>query len=240
MGDLQYLDTGIYTISRASELTGVSPLKIRDWLYGNARGQHVGRWQPILPREKGRPLMLAFVDLVEVVLVDAFRKGGVSWPRIGKAIGAAHTQYGGTHPFVTKKFFTEIQNIYLEMPNSYSGMTSMETWSGQMVWTDMVDPLRRHREAMQRALEIYAVLDYAEDGLPFRWHPIGRDRAVVLDKRVAMGEPITAEAGIPTRVVVDALKIANFDRSAVREGYGVSEKEIESAIEYEATRERAA
>lgn len=240
MADIHYLDTGIYTIARASDLTGISTRKIHDWLFGTIRTQQVGRWQPILPREGGRPLMLGFVDLMEIILVNIFRKDGMSWKKIAKAISASHSQYGAKYPFVTQKFFVALKQIYMDMPNDGHCQTSMDTESGQFVLTDLIDPIKQHREAMRLALAFYEVLDYGDDGLPFRWHLIGRNRAVVMDRRVAMGEPITATAGVPTRVIVEALKEYDFDRSCLREGYGVSDEEIEAAIEYEATRERAA
>lgn len=240
MADIRYLDTGIYTIARASELTGISSRKIHDWLFGTTRTNHVGRWEPILPRERDRPILLGFVDLMEVVLVDAFRKGGMSWNKIAKAINCGHAQYGAKYPFVTQKFFLALKKIYMDMPCEGRCETALETDSGQFVLTSIIDPLQKHREAMRLALQVYEVLDYAEDGFPFRWHPIGRSRAVVLDRRVSMGEPITAVSGVPTRVIVEALKEYEFDRASVRDGYGVSEVEIEGAIEYEATRERVA
>jgi hypothetical protein len=85
-----YFNTGLYTISEASRLTGVSRGRIRRWLRGyhyrsrqksyTSRPLWRGQWEPI-----DHTLALGFLDLIEIRFVDAFRRVGVSWATLRRA-----------------------------------------------------------------------------------------------------------------------------------------------------------
>ena len=107
-----YFNTGLYTISEASRLTGVSRGRIRRWLRGyhyrsrqksyTSRPLWRGQWEPI-----DHTLALGFLDLIEIRFVDAFRRVGVSWATLRGANERAQEMFGGSHPFCTNRFVTE-------------------------------------------------------------------------------------------------------------------------------------
>jgi hypothetical protein len=76
------LNTGIYSLSEAAKLTGVSPGRIRRWLngYDFRKGRKLrhsdavwqGQHKPVENR-----IALGFLDLIEIRFVEAFLNEGV-------------------------------------------------------------------------------------------------------------------------------------------------------------------
>src|ERR1043166_6002145 len=88
--DLAWFSTGIYSVSGAARVTGVSAGRIRRWLRGyHYRAGDKQRALPPLWRGQWPPihgnLALGFQDLIEIRFVDAFLKQGASWAAIHRA-----------------------------------------------------------------------------------------------------------------------------------------------------------
>ena len=79
MPEYEYIGRGVYSVAEAARLTGVPSSTIRRWTRGYT---YKGRIIPPVfdgVNEEGTPI-LRFVDLMEVRILDGFRKEGVSWP----------------------------------------------------------------------------------------------------------------------------------------------------------------
>src|SRR4051812_8983584 len=87
---MTYLGTGVYSVPEASRLCKVSAGRIRRWLRGYEFESQSGRkrsppvWMGSLEPIDG-VLALSFLDLMEVRIVDAFLRTGVTWKVMRKA-----------------------------------------------------------------------------------------------------------------------------------------------------------
>jgi uncharacterized protein (DUF433 family) len=75
--------------------------------------------------------------------------------------------------------------------------------------------------------------DY-EDGLALRWHVRGRDRALVVDPRIAFGSPSIVGSGVPTRVIGERFT-AGETIPDIAEDFGVTVAQVENALALERT-----
>jgi uncharacterized protein (DUF433 family) len=219
-----YFNTGRYTISEASRLTGVSRGRIRRWLRGyhyrsrqksyTSRPLWRGQWEPI-----DHTLALGFLDLIEIRFVDAFRRVGVSWATLRRANERAQEMFGGSHPFCTNRFVTDGREIFVELHEQTGETSLLEIARSQQVFTDIVRPFPRD-------------LEFDENEGLVRWWPLGKDRFVVIDPRRNFGSPIVVQHGVPTEVLAKAAKVSR-SISEVVHWFAVPEEEIHDAVEYE-------
>jgi hypothetical protein len=222
--DLAWFSTGIYSVSDAARLTGVSAGRIRRWLRGyHYRAGDKQRALPPLWRGQWPPihgnLALGFQDLIEIRFVDAFLKQGASWAAIHRARERAAELFQVSHPFCTNRFVTDGRQFFVQAEPEQPSL--LEINSPQQVFTQIMKPFIRE-------------LEFKDGSGVIRWWPLGDDRAVVLDPERNFGRPITSPGAVPTEV------IANAPNSARPEGLGqlaqwyeISEKEVRDAIAFE-------
>lgn len=166
----------------------------------------------------GSQAVLEFADLIEVRFLEHFRNHGVSWRAIRIAADRARRLLNDPHPFLTTRFRTDGRHLFAEMG----------TETSDPVLLDLV-----HNEyRFHQIIEEYLIkdLDYDENGL-FRWHPIGRRRRVLVDRRVRFGSPIVYE-GVPTSVLANAAQ-AEGSIHAAAQWYEVSEASVRDAVRFE-------
>jgi uncharacterized protein (DUF433 family) len=219
-----YFNTSIYTVRDAARLTGVSTGRIRRWLrgyhYRSRKKEYAspplwqGQWKPI-----AKSLALGFLDLIEIRLVDAFAKAGVSWITLRQAREHAEEIFGVSHPFCTNRFVTDGREIFVELHRETGEPSLIEIVRRQAVFTQIIKPFLKE-------------LEFADGADLVRWWPLGEKRVVVLDPTRNFGRPIVARYGMPTEVPASAAKAAG-SVAEVSRWYEVPEQEIEEAIEFE-------
>jgi uncharacterized protein (DUF433 family) len=219
-----FLNTGIYTVPEAARFTRVSTGRIRRWLRGykfhTKKREHYskavwrGQLEPI-----DQSLALGFLDLIEIRFVDAFRKAGVSWKMIRKAHEKGAAIFETSHPFCTRGFATDGQNIFVELHKETGERTLMEIISSQHVFVQIVGPFLKELE-----------FDSAQTLV--RWKPATTRHLVVLDPTRNFGRPIVARNGVPTEVLAQAAKVSG-SLEEVSRWYEVPRSEIEDALEFE-------
>ena len=99
MLEYEYIGRGVYSVAEAARLTGVPSSTIRRWTCGYT---YKGRMIPPVfdgVNEEGTPI-LRFADLMEVRVLDCFRKEGVSWPTMRLMAYQAAEKLGYSHPFL--------------------------------------------------------------------------------------------------------------------------------------------
>jgi len=121
------LQTEIYTVSEASQLTGVSPQRIRRWLRGyEFRVKHGRHRLPAVWDSRLEPidhaLALGFLDLLEVRAIDAFVSAGVNWKDLRRIHNGARRWLGTAHPFCTNRFATDGHTIFMELREKDHGV----------------------------------------------------------------------------------------------------------------------
>jgi uncharacterized protein (DUF433 family) len=222
--DITPLNTGIYSLSEAAKLTGVSTGRIRRWLkgYDFRKGRKVrhsdavwqGQHKPVENR-----IALGFLDLIEIRFVEAFLRQGVSWKTMRLAHTLAREEMGTEHPFCTNRFVTDGRKILLKQGTASGDQALIDIATNQQEFLRLVQPFLKE-------------LEFASDNNLSRWWPLGKDRAVVVDPVRNFGQPTVAKSGVPTQVLARSLA-ANKSVEIVARWFEVQPDEVRDAAEFE-------
>jgi uncharacterized protein (DUF433 family) len=223
-------NTGIYTVPEASRLTRVAAPRIRRWLRGykflSGEREHVSPpvWRGQLAPVDGA-LALGFFDLMEIRVVDAFLRAGVSWKTLREAERRGSMLFQSSHPFCTQRFETDGRGIFVDIGEESDEPKLLEIIKSQAVFDKITSPFFKDLEfSRARGLE--------------RWWPLGDQRSVVVDPRRAFGKPIVADRGVPTVILSNAAK-ASKSIDVVVFWYYVAKRSVVDAIEFEDSLGRA-
>jgi uncharacterized protein (DUF433 family) len=217
-------NTGIYTVPEASRLTRVASPRIRRWLKGykffSGEREHVSPpvWRGQLQPVDGA-LALGFLDLMEIRVVDAFLRAGVSWKTLREAERRGLELFGSTHPFCTQRFETDGRAIFVDIGAQSDEPMLLEIINNQAVFDKITSPFFKN-------------LEFSQDRTLERWWPLGDDRAVVVDPRRAFGKPIVVDRGVPT-VILSTAASASRSIDEVVFWYDVTKNSVVDAIEFE-------
>lgn len=217
-------NTGIYTVPEASRLTRVAPSRIRRWLRGykffSGEREHVSPpvWRGQLQPVDGA-LALGFLDLMEIRVVDAFLRAGVSWKTLREAERRGSDLFRSTHPFCTQRFETDGRSIFVDIGADSDEPILLEIINNQAVFDAITSPF-------------FKDLEFSQDRVLERWWPLGDHRAVVVDPRRAFGKPIVVDRGVPTAILSSAVK-ASRSIDEVVFWYDVTKSSVVDAIEFE-------
>lgn len=217
-------NTGIYTVPEASRLTRVAPSRIRRWLRGykffSGEREHVSPpvWRGQLQPVDGA-LALGFLDLMEIRVVDAFLRAGVSWKTLREAERRGSDLFRSTHPFCTQRFETDGRSIFVDIGADSDEPILLEIINNQAVFDAITSPF-------------FKDLEFSQDRVLERWWPLGDHRAVVVDPRRAFGKPIVVDRGVPTAILSSAVK-ASRSIDEVVFWYDLTKSSVVDAIEFE-------
>lgn len=217
------LTGGVYTISEAARYTKVSPQRIRRWVggYSYVKNGSVKNSSPLWKTDynfEDNIVALSFLDLVEIIMVDAFRKHFVSWKAIREAANIACDMFENDHPFSLKSFFTDGKRIFSEIEQE-----------NKIKLFDLNQSQYVGKEIISRSL--LSSVDF-EDGQAARWYPkIGR-RKVVLDPERSFGQPVLSKEGIPTAILAHAVKIEE-SYEEVANWYEIPVSSVKNAVNFE-------
>lgn len=155
--------------------------------YARTSTQTVNNWQKagghvlgaIGPREQGASL--SYLQLIEVGVVAAMRKSGVTLHKIRQARDYLSTQFGSDYPFAQYRFKTDGKSLFMDYdqivgPKDKGKLLAVNE-NGQLAWNEILG--QRLRE-----------FEYDADlGTVLRWKVAGADSPVRVDPRVAYGAP---------------------------------------------------
>lgn len=217
---------GLYTIREASKLSGADPRSIRRWLFGYSyTGADKGRrkspplWSgDLADREFDHIKALSFLDLMEIRMVRAFRKHGVSWQKIRDAAAYACREYDRNHPFTMRKFRTDGTRIFAHV---------FEKTQDRLV------DLNRKSYVMEKivAPSLFEGIEFKQEQAA-RWFPAWGNRKIVLDPERSFGRPILFHEGVPTDIIAKAVKVEDSVEE-VAKWYELEIKSVRSAVSFE-------
>lgn len=208
------LGTGIYTVSEAARLLQVPSRTLKRWAEGYVyvRNGDQRRSGPLLDRENAEPGLLTFYDLVELFFVKEFRKDNqVELPHIRAAAARLRERWQTPYPFALKRI-VELNRQLVEEATS-------ETVLGQ-------------QRIFEFGRQFFRNVDFDEDGLAMAWHPLGKDKLIVVDPQRSFGAPIDTRSGIRTDVLYRQYR-AEGDAESVADWYEIPVEAVEQAIEFE-------
>ncbi len=220
-----YIGKGIYSIPDAARLTGIHPTSIRRWVSGYHYTYHnkFSVSPPIISstyKKLDSQVALAFLDLIEIRFINAFKKHGISLIHIRKAYKNAKELLSSEHPFATRKFKTDGKVIIAEIASKTEDIILIELAKNQVLMKKILQPY------------LFYGLEFNEDDLVFRWWPIGKKQGIVIDPKISFGQPIVYKDGIPTATLSNAFKLEKSFKS-VADWYEVSLSTVKQAVEFE-------
>lgn len=221
---------GTYPIRVAARLAHLDPQTARRWLEGYEYGYRGERRQSVpisylaRARQEGG-LVLDFEQLLTLMLVKAFKNRGLGLPTIKRAAARAQEVYGTPNPFVTKRFRSDGNHVFIDLEASARGR--------ERELINVLSDQREFREIVEPSLFRDLVFVGDEAG---EWWPLGRDHTVVLAPARQFGAPIIAGKGIRTDVLAQAvLAEGGGDEGvkAVADWYDLTPAQVRDAVQFE-------
>ncbi len=222
MGEVTYINKGIYSVARAATLAGVRSDAIRRWATPQASS---GNGPVIRPdyTPVDNEISLSFLDLVEVQLVARLREEGLSLQRVREAHRFISQEFGVVHPFAWQKLETDGRDLFIRWAFEDSDDLIIKA-SGKrqsnIVFTEVVEPYFRH-------------IDFSPSTyLAERYYPLGPEGGIVLDPRIVLGQPVVAGTRIPTRSIVDFARAGDTPET-IASWYKLTVEQVRQALVFE-------
>ena len=143
-------------MAEAAALIGVSPSRIRRWLRGYRVARRGKKYSPLWHgqfKPIDKKLALGFRDLIEVKFVHAFLDAGVSWDMIHRVrMEAAKLFPAESHPFCTRRFMTDGQEIFMQVHGDAKQESLVELANSQQVFAELITPFLKGLDFGQGAI----------------------------------------------------------------------------------------
>lgn len=213
--DFDILGKGIYSPRQAARLVGGTPQEVLRWTRGS--GPIAPLWEAYY-QEIEDTTELSFADLIEVRVVRALRRQGISLQAVRYAIAVAQDKYGIERPLSSQDFKTDGAEILMEAVEKDGELVSLsKKRPGQKVFAKIIAPSLRD-------------LEY-ENGLASKWRP-ERSKEIVIDPNRLFGEPILENFGISTNTLFREF-IEFDDAPYLAKIYELPLRSVKNAIEFE-------
>lgn len=216
-----------YTIAQAARLAGTSPATVRRWLAGYEAPGH--QMMPVFAgQEAGRasaPLVISFLELVEIVVVARFRKGSpggqpVTLERIRRAHAYSREQFQLPYPFASLNLRESGGHILHQFEAQEPGPALLALdMGGQWVLPGLV------REELDR-------FEFS-DRLVSRWFPLGKQVPIVVDPHIAAGRPTIAGSGVTVEIIRKRFQFGQSIDFIARD-FELRRSDVEQALRYAA------
>ncbi|WP_325546103.1 DUF433 domain-containing protein [Ramlibacter sp.] len=219
----------MYPLARAARLVGEEPRTVRRWLKGYTWKYRDGRrasgplWdlQFADDEQLGEERVLGFRDLLELRVVARFVQHGLSLRLIRETIQVAR-EYFGDYPLHSRRLVTDGRKIFLEaVRRSGDDPTLLDVRGRQFAIDAVIRP------------SLIEGIEYDRDAHALRWYPVPKRRLIVLDPQVQFGEPIIADAGVPTDTLRDAYLAEGKSVGRVARLFRVSPQAVQAAVAFE-------
>lgn len=233
---------GIYTIQDAAALAGITPRRLRIWL--NDRRHLI----PGAYREAGIDDVLSYRDLLEARIIRVLRDRRFSLKRIADAVAALEKAYPGPYPLLSGKLQIEGHRfLHIDVDRKKSRRKRLE-----FLRPEIIENIQNHQLGLKGLIQTEDALVVAEQSLLTLtdverdsqgdvglWRPKEGKGKIILHPARFFGAPILEGAGVPTRVLRDAMGRFS-DRDAVLRTYQVSGDDLDIALAFEAELEHRA
>ena len=169
-----------YRVGEAARYAHIGTGTIRSWqrLRGN---------KPAAASARDKGAALSYLQLIEVAVIAACRKAGMTLSAIRDARNYVSKEFGTEYPFAMHQFATDGKRLlwqgnWGDSPDSRRWLSANE--NGQGAWDEVIG----------RTLKSF---EYERD-LAVTWRPEGAGSPILIDPRIAFGAPNVS--GIPTAV----------------------------------------
>lgn len=211
---------GFYTVSEAARLLRIeNRQRIYRWLQTDDAAVVKRDYVPIDKIQE-----LSFWDLFEVRFVEHFRAQGLSLQFLRKVATKARAEFKTQHPFALSgsKYLTDRKKIFRQ--------TSVELGEERKTH-DLLSGQYEMYETIERIIAKDVSFD-PKTLLAEEWAPLAECPSVIINPHYAYGHPVIGRDHIPTSAIFRSWK-AEVDKKRVARWYGVSEKIVGEAVEFE-------
>ncbi|WP_187431020.1 hypothetical protein ROLI_034420 [Roseobacter fucihabitans] len=219
--DREIIGRGVYTPRQAARLIGSSPQHVLRWTRGSGPNEPLwhAHYQFIDDSTE-----ISFNDLIELRVVEAMRRAGISLQSIRYAIEIAQDKFDIKKPLASKRFKTDGGEILMEAVEDDGEYVSLSRKRpGQKVFREIISQSLRD-------------LEYEGDTVA-RWRPGGHE-AVIIDPKRSFGDPLLDEFGISTSILLK--EFTHFgDIRYLAKLYEIPNTAIQRAVSFEQSLEQA-
>jgi uncharacterized protein (DUF433 family) len=212
-----------YKIGEAAKYAHIDPTTVARWHHIEESRHEVSnrpmRNPTLSAKEKGSAL--SYVQLIEVAVVAAFRKGKIKLPEIRRAREYAKNELGVDYPFANLRFKTDGKHLLidyrdLEGAKGVGKHLVADQW-GQLDWDVMIAPLLR-------------AFEYEHEDIVVQWHVGGADSPIIIDPRLSFGAPTIK--GTPTWIIAGRCD-AGESNSQIAEDFDLTVQDVKLALGFE-------
>lgn len=209
----------IYSVAEVARLAGVSAVAVRRWMSGE------DAVAPLPPSGGSGPLLVSFLTLIEIVVAKSFRRRGVRWARIRQARDFAGGRLESDYPFASLRLHALVDHVIEKFD-----LEDLREWSlSAQVFRAVPGPERETLSTLVR--QTIETIEYASDELAKRWFPLGKDVPIVVDPRLAVGQPTIAGTGVTVRAVHSRFK-QELPMDFIARDLRLKRTEIEAALRF--------
>lgn len=201
-----------YQVGEAAYYAGITSSTIISWQRSCAK-------QTVASRESG--LELSYLQLIEVAVVAAMRKGGIKLNEIRATRDFMKNRFKSEYPFAEYRFKSDGKSLWLsdtDIPGlkSRHGHLIRTGQQGQLAWSNIIGRLNE--------------FEYERKGIVIRWRVAGENSSVVIDPRISYGSPNVR--GIPTWVIKGRWE-AGEEKREIADDFGLKIPEVSDALSFE-------
>jgi len=222
---MTYLGKGIYSLSAAARILRMNPNKMRRWIKGYTyyKNMECHSSKPLFKTEfeyDPDDVIISFLDLTELLFINAFIEDGISLQKIRKAAVTASNLLKTSHPFAIKKMFTDGKSIFAEIAQKEKDTSLLDLIKKQYQFQKIIEPL------------LYKRIDFDKNDYAEKWWPLGKKENIVLDPSRNMGQPILNKYNVRTELIYELYK-SKHSINEISEWYELDKDSINAAINFE-------
>lgn len=214
-----------YSIAEAASYLDMPTATLRSWVLGRTYETSAGRklFHPLIDLADKKLRYLSFYNLIEAFTLNSMRRTDhhVSIPNIRKALGYVKRQTKERRPLLTERFLTDGVDLFLDKYGRLVAVSKDGQLAMRAVLMDSLRHVRRDSKGMPSKLYLFAA-------------PTEKPTTVevVIDPRIAFGNPIVEGTGISTAILAQRYK-AGDSIDELASDFGLSRDAVEQAIRYE-------
>lgn len=214
-------DIPTYSAGDASRYLNIPYSTIRSWTVGYKYKVTDGnkQFEPVIDIEKRKPLILTFINLIEIHVLRAIRQHHhIDLAKVRVALDYINKTINIPHSLAHQEFYTDGVDLFID----HYGSLINASQDGKRI---LKNALKTHLERIEAD----------EKGLAIKLFPFTRNqeennpRFVVIDPRVAFGRMVIAGTGIPVDVIGERF-YAGDSSQQLADDYECEIQKIEEAI----------
>ena len=214
--DLEPREQPAYSPVEVAHYIVVPVSTVRYWCLGR------DPYRPLIQPAQQQPLLLSFINLVELHVLGAIRRRHrVSMPNVRAALDYVETRIGVPQPLANHRFKTDGVNLFVD----HYGQLISASQEGQIAMREILDA------ALVR-------VEWDDGDRPVRLFPYTRkdtpptERLIVIDPTVCGGRAVIDRTRIAVEVVAERFKAGDSFEDLVAD-YGCEPEAIQEAIRCE-------